>query len=174
MGGNWEALHDEHIIRTLALASCKCLESIPNPTSLLLKQLCRTWALVHIRECARTICTLVLNTLVAPSNETTRVLRLFHPLAKVDLSLFINDFHLNMKVILGQEAFVYVLVCSPRFSYNGPLHMLYELLWDCFVPNDFVNGFKLSFEICEHIAWNHVPPLILCLHPTFRLLTLEK
>jgi len=128
MGGNWEALHDEHIIRTIALASCKRLESIPNPTSLLFTRLCRTQTLVHVREYARTICTLVLNTLVAPSNETARVLRLFHPLAKVDLPLFINDFHLNMKVILHQEAFVYVLVCSPRFSYNGLLGMVYELL----------------------------------------------
>jgi hypothetical protein len=41
--------------------------------------------------------------------------------------------------------------------------MVYELLWDCFVPDDFANGFDLFFEICGHIVRGHVPPSISCL-----------
>jgi len=39
------------------------------------------------------------NTFVAPSNETTGVLHLFHPIAEVDISPFVNDFHPKMEVI---------------------------------------------------------------------------
>jgi hypothetical protein len=88
------------MIRTLVLTSCKHLESNPNLTPFPLTRLCHAWALIHVREYARTICTLTSNTLVAPSNETTRILRLFHPLAKVNISPFIDDFHLKTEVIL--------------------------------------------------------------------------
>jgi hypothetical protein len=32
MGGDWETLQEEHMIKTFAIAFCKCLESTPNPT----------------------------------------------------------------------------------------------------------------------------------------------
>jgi hypothetical protein len=35
---------------------------------------------------------------------------------------------------------------------------MYELLWDCFVPDDFVSGFEFFIEICEHIIHGHVLP----------------
>jgi hypothetical protein len=38
--------------------------------------------------------------------------------------------------------------------------MAYELLWDCFVPNDFVNVFDYFLKICKHVTHGHVPPLI--------------
>jgi hypothetical protein len=38
--------------------------------------------------------------------------------------------------------------------------MVYELLRDCFVLDDFVSGFDLFFEICKHIAHGHVHPSI--------------
>jgi hypothetical protein len=41
--------------------------------------------------------------------------------------------------------------------------MVYELLQDYFVPNDFANGFDLFLEICEHIICGHVLPIVLCL-----------
>jgi len=46
MGGDWEALQEEHMIRTLALAFRKCLELIPIPTPPPLAQLHDTWALL--------------------------------------------------------------------------------------------------------------------------------
>jgi hypothetical protein len=52
--------------------------------------------------------------------------------------------------------------------------MVYELLWDCFVPNDFVNGFDIFLKIYEHIICGHVLTLISCLLVTLRLLALDK
>ncbi len=63
--------------------------------------------------------------------------------------------------------YLYLGSCSPRFSSNGPLGMVYELLQDCFVPNDFANGFDHFFELCGHIVQGHVPPLVLHLLSTF-------
>jgi hypothetical protein len=44
------------------------------------------------------------------------------------------------------------LTCSSCLFSNGPSSMVYELLWNCFVPNVFVSGFDLFFEVCGHIA----------------------
>jgi hypothetical protein len=41
--------------------------------------------------------------------------------------------------------------------------VVYELLWNCFVPNNFANGFDIFFEVCGHIAYAHGPPHVLCL-----------
>jgi hypothetical protein len=74
-----------------------------------------------------------------------KVLRLLHPLTKVDLPLFVNDFHPKTEVTLSQKAFNFTLAHSPHFSSNGPSSMVYELLQNCFVPNDFSNGFDHFF-----------------------------
>jgi hypothetical protein len=52
--------------------------------------------------------------------------------------------------------------------------MVYEFLWDCFVPNDFASAFDFFFEICRHIAHGHVPPSISHLLVASQLLALEK
>jgi hypothetical protein len=52
--------------------------------------------------------------------------------------------------------------------------MVYELLRDCFVHDDFVSGFDLFLEICEHINRGHVLPLVSHLLVTLQLLALEK
>jgi hypothetical protein len=57
-----------------------------------------------------------------------------------------------MKVILDQETFVFTLAHSPCLSFGGPSGIMYELLRDCFVPNNFASGFNLFFEVCGHIA----------------------
>jgi len=56
------------------------------------------------------------------------VLNLFHPFVEVDFFPFVDDFHLEMEVILNQETFVSALACSPHLSFGGPLGMLHELL----------------------------------------------
>jgi hypothetical protein len=68
-----------------------------------------------------------------------------------------------MKVILNQEAFIYVLAHSSRLSLSGPLGMVYELLRDYFVPN----GLDLFFKVCGHIVQSHVPTLVLHLFYEF-------
>ncbi len=52
--------------------------------------------------------------------------------------------------------------------------MVYKLLWDCFVLNDYVNGFDILIKICEYITHVHVLPLVSCLLLTSQLLALEK
>jgi hypothetical protein len=63
-----------------------------------------------------------------PFEDTTRVLPLVHPLAKVDIFLFINDFHPKMEITLDQKTFIFALACSQRLSSSCPLDMVYELL----------------------------------------------
>jgi hypothetical protein len=57
-----------------------------------------------------------------------------------------------MEVILDQKAFTFALAHSPHLSSNGLLGMVYELLQDYFVLDDFGNGFDLFFQACGHIA----------------------
>jgi hypothetical protein len=57
--------------------------------------------------------------LMVPFDEIMTTLCLFHPLADVDLLLFVNDFHVETKVILNQEAFIFfVLAHSPHCEWN--------------------------------------------------------
>jgi hypothetical protein len=52
------------------------------------------------------------------------------------------------------------LIHLPRFSFGGPLAMMYKLLRDYFVLNDSMNSFDFFFEVCGYIVQNHVPPLV--------------
>ncbi len=52
--------------------------------------------------------------------------------------------------------------------------MVYELLQNCFVFNDSINGFDLFFEICKHIVCGHVHPSVSRLLVAFQVLVLEK
>jgi hypothetical protein len=88
------------------------------------------------------------------------ILRLLHSLVEGGLLPFIDDFHLETKVTLDQETFIFALVRSPRLFSSGPSNMVYGLLRNCFVPYDYVSGFDFFFEVFGHIAQNHVPPSI--------------
>ncbi len=162
------------MIITFALASCRCLELITNPTPPLSTWLHHAHAFDHVREYVRTIHALTLNTPTTSFDETMWILCLFHPLAKVDPPPFVDDFHLQTEVTLNWEAFIFALARSPCLSSSGLLGMVYELLQDYFVLNDFVNGFNLFFEVCGHIVRGHVPPLIQRFFSTFWFLVLEK
>jgi hypothetical protein len=140
------------MIRTFVLTFHRSLELTPNPIPIPLAQLSHTHALVHVGEYAQTIRALALNTHAAPSNETMGVLCLPHPFVKGDFPPFINDFHLEMEVILDWKTFISTLAYSPCLSSSGPLYMVYELLRNYFVLDDYASGFNLLFEICEHIA----------------------
>ncbi len=50
-----------------------------------------------------------------------------------------------MEVTLDQKAFISALVRSPHLSSSGPLGMVYELLQNYFVLNDFGSGFDIFF-----------------------------
>jgi len=65
---------------------------------------------------------------MAPLIKTIMALHHFHPLVKVDLPPFVDDFHLETNLILDREAFISTLTHSPSFSFNGLSGMVYELL----------------------------------------------
>jgi hypothetical protein len=117
-------------------------------------------ALVHVEEYAQVVCALAPNIHATPLVETIAALRHFHPLAEVDLPLFVNDFHPKTDHVLDREALIFSLTCSPRLSLSGPLGMVYEFLQYCFITDDFIGGFEFFFEICRHINCGHVPPLV--------------
>jgi hypothetical protein len=119
MGGNWETLQGEHMIRTFVLNCCKCLDSTSYSTPLPSTQLHYAQTFAHVGEYVWTICALSLNTLATPSNKTTKVFCFLHQLVEVDFPPFIDDFHLEMKVSLDRKTFIYVLVYSPCFSSKG-------------------------------------------------------
>ncbi len=72
----------------------------------------------------------------APSTESIVALHHLHPLTKVDLPLFVNDFHLETNLVLDSKTFIFPLTRSPH-----PSNMVYELLQDYIVLNDSTNGF---------------------------------
>jgi hypothetical protein len=127
------------------LASQRFLETAPNPTPPPLTQLYHAWALTHVEEYVQTMCALAPNTFVAPLVETITTFHHLHPLAEVDLPRFVDDFHLKTNLVLDREAFIFALTHSPCLSFNGPLGMVYELLQDCFVLDDYANGFDFFF-----------------------------
>jgi hypothetical protein len=86
-----------------------------------------------------------------------------HPTVEVDPPPFVDDFHLETKVTLNQEAFVFVLGFLPHLFFGGISSMVLELLRDCFILDDFSNGFNLFFEVSRHIDQSHVSPLVSCL-----------
>jgi hypothetical protein len=63
---------------------------------------------------------LVPSILAIPFDNTTTTFHLLHPLTEVNLTSFIDDFHLEIKVTLDQEAFIFVLAHSPNLSFGGP------------------------------------------------------
>jgi hypothetical protein len=65
-----------------------------------------------------------------------------------------------MDLVLDKKTFISILTCFPHLSSSNPSGMVYELLQDCFVPDDSTSGFDLFFEICKHIARGHVFPSI--------------
>jgi hypothetical protein len=65
---------------------------------------------------------------LAPSAETITALHHFHPLAEIDLPLFVNDFHPEMNLVLDKKTFISILTRSPCLSFNIHLRMVYELL----------------------------------------------
>jgi hypothetical protein len=145
MPGDWETLQEEQTIRAHALASERSLAMAPDPTPPPLAQLCCARAFGHVGEYVRVMCTLAHSILVAPSVETITPFWHLHPLIAVDLFPFVDDFHLKTNLVLDREAFISMLPCSPRLSFDSPLGMVYELLRDCFVPNNFDSGFDYYF-----------------------------
>jgi len=99
-----------------------------NPTPLPLTQFRCTQALAHVGEYVRTMCALAHKTPLAPSTKTIVALHRLHPLVKVDLPPFVNNFHPKTNFILDIEAFIYALTHFPHLSLDGASDMVYELL----------------------------------------------
>jgi hypothetical protein len=148
------------------------LNPIPPPSA----WLHHAHALTQIRKYIQTICELILSTFKAPYDETIRVLHLLHPLVKIDVTLFVDDFHPRTKVILNWEPFIFVLACSPHLFSNGPLGMVYELSQNYFVPDEWFwplfqsmwahclrscSTFSIAFSFCiltfniGKVVWRH-------------------
>jgi hypothetical protein len=98
------------------------LDLIPPP----LTQLHCTWAFAHVREYVFAMHASAFNILVVPLVETITAIRHFHP---------------KTNLVLDREANIYVLMCSPCLSSSSLLGMVYEILWDSFILDDFIDGF---------------------------------
>jgi hypothetical protein len=121
----------------------------------------------------QTMHALASNISAALSATTILALCHLHPLVEVNLPPFVNDFHSKMDLVLNKKAFIFIVACFPCLSFDGFSNMVYELLQDCFVPNDSTS-FHLLFKICRHIACGHVPPSVSSLLVASQLLALEK
>jgi hypothetical protein len=64
--------------------------------------------------------------LMWPIPKTITTLHHLHRSTKVDFPLFVNDFHLEMDIVLDQEAFISTLTHSPHLSSDNPSSMV---LW---------------------------------------------
>ncbi len=77
-----------------------------------------------------------------PLIETIAALCHLHPLVEVDHPPFVDDFHPKTDGVFNRKTFIFVLTHFTHLSFGSPSSMVYELLWDCFVPNDFIGVFE--------------------------------
>jgi len=117
----------------------------PDPIPPPLAQLCHTQAFAHVGEYVRSMRTLAHSTPTTPLIETITALWHLLPLAEVDFFPFVDNFHPKMNFVLNRKTFISMLPCSPHLSFSSPLGMVYELLKDCFVVDNFTSGFDLFF-----------------------------
>ncbi len=120
------------------------MESTPNPTPPPLARLRHTWAFVHVGEYIQAIHALVPSTVVAPFDEIVKILCLPHPIVEVDFPPFVDDFHLEMIVILNQEAFTFNLAHSPRF-FPMTFRVWCMSFYNIILSNAFTSRFNLFF-----------------------------
>jgi hypothetical protein len=116
------------MIQAKALTSRKSSKIVVDHFPPPLAQLHCAQAFAHVEKYVQTMCALVMNISMVPSNDTMVAFYLLDPLAKVDLPHFVNDFHPKTKFIINREVFIFSLACSPHLSFNSPSNMVYELL----------------------------------------------
>jgi hypothetical protein len=63
---------------------------------------------------------------MAPLAKTILAFHHLHPLVRVDLPPFVNDFHPKIDLALDRKTFIYILTHSPCLSSNSPLILMYE------------------------------------------------
>ncbi len=80
----------------------------PDPIPPPLAQLHCALALVQVGEYACALRALAPTIHVALLVKTIATFHHFHPLVKVDLPLFVDDFHLHMNLVLDREAFFFM------------------------------------------------------------------
>ncbi|KAL2635507.1 hypothetical protein R1flu_006986 [Riccia fluitans] len=107
-------------------------------------------------------------------DTTIESLRQLHPSALQDLPPFVDDYHPDSDLLLDWDIFITALAKSPRLSSGGPSAMVFELLQDCFTPEDLTSGFDLLFQLCSHIACGHLSSPVARILGVSRLLALEK
>jgi hypothetical protein len=145
MAKDWETLQEEQTIKTHALASQRSLMMAPDPIPLPLTQLRHTRAFAHAREYVRSMRTLAHSTPMTPLIETITTLWHLLPLAEVNFYPFVDNFHPKMNLVLDRKTFISMFPCFPHLSFDSPLGMVYELLKDCFVVDNFASGFDIFF-----------------------------
>jgi hypothetical protein len=68
---------------------------------------------------------------------------------------FVDDFHLETDLVLHRKTFIFAFTCFPCLSSGGPSDMVYELLSNCFVPNDSASDFDLfKKNMRAHHSWS--------------------
>jgi hypothetical protein len=98
----------------------------------------------------------------------------FSPFGKGQPPPFVDDFHpknINYFKLGGIYFHFGTFTC---LSSNNFSSMVYDLLRNCFVLEDFLNGFDFFSEVCGHIDRGHVPSSVLYLLVASQLLALEK
>jgi hypothetical protein len=70
---------------------------------------------------------------------------------------------------LDRKTFIYALTSSPHLSFNDPSGLAYELLWDCFVPDDSINGFDyfLRYIGTSFVVISSINIMLACCNATF-------
>jgi hypothetical protein len=61
-----------------------------------------------------------------------------------------------------------------HLSTSGPSRIIFERLWDYFHLEDLASGFPLLFQLCYHIAQDHIPCQITHVLGTTYLLAMTK
>ncbi len=105
------------------------------------KRLFHSLTLGRAREYSQTIYVLAPFSLAPMSFNTTSTLTTLHFESNGYFPLFLEDYEPNQDLKFSSNFFKLVFQHMPQLSTSHLSRMVFEHLWDCFHPEDSVNGF---------------------------------
>jgi hypothetical protein len=112
--------------------------------------------------------------LVPTSSNTTSTFTALHPELNGYFSLFLEDYEPNQDLELSSIFFKLTFECMLHLLTNGPSRIVFEHFRNYFHRKDSASGFLQLFQLCSHIAQDHIPPQITCIFGSVHLLTMTK
>jgi hypothetical protein len=108
------------------------------------------------------------------SSNTTLIPIALHPKSDGYFSFFLKDYEPDQDLEFSFYSFKLTFQGMPHLLTNGISGMVFEHLRNYYHPEDSTSGFPQLFQLCFHIAYNHIPPQIAHVLGLVRLLAMTN